>query len=205
MSRGLNKKFHYDLSITRTGQGERVGVKGRDIRVTATSSAGALATVALEGEFNTTYYDMVEQAHLYEKQGFEAIYVKNDAQPGEWIELTISDGPDDFIYEKPTNNNINEILEPVMGTGGKAGENVSVSVDNIAPVVLVAANAAGTGWIIQNLGAAAIYVGVDNTVTVANGIRIDANGGHLSWDYRGDIYAISGSAGNDVRVFRSNS
>lgn len=87
--------------------------------------------------------------------------------------------------------------------GGNVGANGTVTVGTSA-VQVIAANDANTGWIIQNLGAAAIFIGSSNAVTTANGIWIEENGGQLSWDHRGDVYAISGSAGNDVRFFRSS-
>jgi hypothetical protein len=57
------------------------------------------------------------------------------------------------------------------------------------------------GVAIQNLGAADIYVGGDD-VSTSNGIKVASNGGEYAVDTQADdvLYAVSGSAGNDVRV-----
>lgn len=118
MSRGLNKPFRINLSNARTGQGERIPVSGKFIRAVDSSSAAAECQIALIGDFNTTYFRFVELAKLYEGQMFDGIYVKNDAQPGEWIEIVITDGPEDFDYERPTNNNIGQIVSDVKVING---------------------------------------------------------------------------------------
>lgn len=118
MSRGLNKPFRINLSNARTGQGERIPVSGKFIRAVDASSAAAECQIALIGDFNTTYFRFVELAKLYEGQMFDGIYVKNDAQPGEWIEIVITDGPEDFDYERPTNNNIGQIVSDVKVING---------------------------------------------------------------------------------------
>lgn len=118
MSRGLNKPFRINLENARTGQGERIPVSGKFIRAVDASSAAAECQIALIGDFNTTYFRFVELAKLYEGQMFDGIYVKNDAQPGEWIEIVITDGPEDFDYERPTNNNIGQIVSDVKVING---------------------------------------------------------------------------------------
>lgn len=62
------------------------------------------------------------------------------------------------------------------------------------------------GLAIQNLGAADIYVGGDD-VTTSNGVRVSSAGGEFAVDISGDdvLWAISGSAGNNVRVIRTKS
>ena len=55
---------------------------------------------------------------------------------------------------------------------------------------------------VQNLGSKAIYMGSDNTVTAANGLRISSNS-TLELELGEDVslWSISTNAGQDVRVF----
>lgn len=84
-----------------------------------------------------------------------------------------------------------------------AGANNTVTVGTTAQLILAAA-AGRLSLLIQNLGAADIYIGNSNAVTTGNGVKVPASGGvfavnqmdgtaPLAW------YGISGSAGNDVR------
>jgi hypothetical protein len=53
---------------------------------------------------------------------------------------------------------------------------------------------------VQNRGPASIYVGPTSGVTTANGTEVEA-GASLEWDHgEVSLYAISSSAGNDVRL-----
>lgn len=64
--------------------------------------------------------------------------------------------------------------------------------------VVIAAADDRESILIQNLGAADIYVG-GSSVTTANGVKVTASGGTLTLYTCAAVYAISGSAGNDVR------
>lgn len=128
MSRGLNKPIRINLTAARGGFGELTEIAGKYIRVVDASSAGAECAIALRGEFNTTFFRFVDQAWLYEAQGFDGIHILNDAQAGEWLEIVITDGPDDFDYERPTNNNIGEIVSDVKVVN-PLGEELNVNVD----------------------------------------------------------------------------
>ena len=118
MSRGLNKPLRFDLSYARTGQGQLTQITGKFIRVVDASSAAAQCELALRGDFNTSYFRMSEMATITERQGFDGIFITNEAQPGEWIEIVITDGPEDFDYERPMTNNIGEILTEVKVISG---------------------------------------------------------------------------------------
>ena len=65
---------------------------------------------------------------------------------------------------------------------------------------IAAADVDRAGLIIQNLGAADVYVG-GSAVTTASGIKI-ASGGVLTLETGAAVYAVSGSAGQDVRVLQ---
>lgn len=74
---------------------------------------------------------------------------------------------------------------------------------------LLAANAAvaqRVAVVIQNLGPNAIAVGVDNTVTVANGVQVPSNGVlTLTAGINGTVFAIAATAAQvspaDTRIF----
>ncbi len=138
MSRGLNKPMHIDLSRARTGQGELTEITGKFIRVVDASSAAAKCEIALRGDFNTTYFSMVEMAKITERQGFDGIFVTNEAQQDEWIEIVITDGPEDFDYERPMNNNIGQILTEVEVVSGSTPLNIdAASTDALLANILV--------------------------------------------------------------------
>lgn len=54
---------------------------------------------------------------------------------------------------------------------------------------------------IANLGAATVYFGTTSAVTTATGIPIAANGSHTEEFYTGAVYMVSGTAGQDVRLW----
>lgn len=66
-------------------------------------------------------------------------------------------------------------------------------------VQIKATNADRIGIIIFNLGAETIYIGDLNTVTTATGYPILSNSSLYIEGYDGDVYGISGTAGQDVR------
>lgn len=78
--------------------------------------------------------------------------------------------------------------------------NAAVTVGTSA-VVVAASNINRRSALIVNSGAAVVYVG-GLGVTTANGIPVPALGGAIDLSATAAIYAISGSAGNDVRVLQ---
>lgn len=70
----------------------------------------------------------------------------------------------------------------------------------VAAASLVAARASRVSVLIYNNGTATIYVGPSG-VTVASGVPIVVGGSLEERDYTGAIFAISGTAGQDVRVW----
>lgn len=82
---------------------------------------------------------------------------------------------------------------------GAALTSSAVSVGTAA-VQIATALSARKSLIIQNLGASDIFVGGAG-VTTATGIKVAGSGGSLALDKQtGAVYAISASAGQDVRV-----
>jgi hypothetical protein len=65
-------------------------------------------------------------------------------------------------------------------------------------VELMAANSARRSWFVYNNGSVPIYVGSSSGVTTANGTPVPVGGG-LGGDDAAAVFAISGSASQDVR------
>lgn len=77
----------------------------------------------------------------------------------------------------------------------------AVTVGTSATLVL-AANAWRRGFNVYNNGTVACYLGFDSTVTTSTGTPILPNAAFTSDglnNYRGDVYMISGSSGQNVR------
>lgn len=87
-------------------------------------------------------------------------------------------------------------------TAPTQGLNVSQSVVSVlnTQTTILAANPSRRQMIIQNLGSAAIYLGLGNTVTTATGLQIPSNGIFIDERFLGAVYGISGTSGQDVRV-----
>lgn len=85
----------------------------------------------------------------------------------------------------------------------------NVSVGTTATLI-VPSNAKRTSLILENEGTAEVYIGKDNTVTTANGVKIvvdgtlceDAGGTRV---YKGPIYGIVASGTADVRYWERES
>lgn len=81
---------------------------------------------------------------------------------------------------------------------GASANNYGAVTVGTSAVLIAAADLERRSILIQNLGAAAIFVGSDNSVTTANGIKVPAGGSYTA-DNTTTVYAISGAAGQDVR------
>ena len=89
-------------------------------------------------------------------------------------------------------------IQGVVTTAGGGTGSFGATTVGTSFVEVIAANASRTGWTIQNNGTAPIYIGSTDAVTVSNGLKIVA-GGTYGEDSQGSVYAISGTAGQDVR------
>lgn len=112
------------------------------------------------------------------------------AQP---VEVAISDG---FVDD-------NRLVGQVDISGGiRIAANRSASYGAVtvgtAAVQIRAANENRGSLLVQNNGAAAVFVGADNAVTTGNGIQVGP-GGSVSLTIAGAVWARSGAAGNSVR------
>lgn len=124
---------------------------------------------------------------------FNKVVVTNTSAASQTIKIGISDGPIDD----------NRLVGQIDITGGirLAGNRVidhgAVTVGTSA-VLIAAENLNRNSILVQNLGAADIYIG-DSGVTTANGLKVAKDGGTISLTAQVAVYARSGSAGNNVR------
>lgn len=70
----------------------------------------------------------------------------------------------------------------------------------VAQSAILSANPSRKLMMIQNLGSAAIYVGFGNNITTATGFQIAPQQTFIDDHFLGIVNAISGSAGQDVRI-----
>lgn len=125
---------------------------------------------------------------------FERVKVRWEAQSGIVAVILMADGPSQLLADTP---NPRQLVTSAIGATVAAS---AVTVGTSA-VALTAADSSRYSVIIQNLGAADIYIGPSG-VTTSSGLKVVAAGGAITLDKQtAAIYGISGSAGNDVRVF----
>jgi hypothetical protein len=117
------------------------------------------------------------------------------AQPGRVAVLIVADKAENFALDTPNPKQL------VVSSGGTSGSNAAVIVGTSA-VQVAASNSSRQSVIVQNLGSAAIFVGFSSGVTVANGARILPGESYVCDKTTSAIFAISGTAGQDVRVLQ---
>ncbi len=115
------------------------------------------------------------------------------AQAGVTAVILVANDATKFAADTPNPKQL------VVASGGTTLDAAAVTVGTSA-VVLAASDATRQSVTIQNKGAASIFVGPSG-VTTSTGIELVAAVGTITLDKQtAAIYAISGSAGNDVRV-----
>lgn len=130
---------------------------------------------------------------------FDSFEIVNDS--GSTLNYRIIAGFGDVDLAADT---IDSITNPVVTTGGKAST-YGVSTIGTSNSQVITADDNTTGWMIQadHDNTDDIYLGDDNSLTTANaGHRLKA-GAAIGWDFRGDVYAISGSASQKVRYWKT--
>lgn len=192
---GINKPFRIDLTNARNGK--LITVKGRYVKVVDASSASAIVQIAVSENFEERYENLKKNGLIYEGQGFSKIYIKNDAQADEWVRVIVSDGPDDYDVDNPSESVIDAIATKVKVGGGNSRVHAASTV-GVAAAQIYSANSTRTSWYVYNNGTVPIYIGSDNTVTIANGTPIPPGAGHGGDDGE-EVWAISGTAGQDAR------
>lgn len=168
------------------------------------SCAGATAVRCLEGDDTFVIRPDDKNPVAMElgigftyKKPFDSLRIKNGAT-AQTVKLAIGDG---IIHD-------NRMVGQLNITGGiKAAANPNVSYGNVSvgntATLIQAANANRSSCLVQNLGAAPIYIGSTNSVTVSNGIEIPV-GGSMEVKHTGTIYGICASGTQDTRYMEES-
>ncbi|MBT3041986.1 MAG: hypothetical protein KME67_03920 [Candidatus Thiodiazotropha sp. (ex Codakia orbicularis)] len=168
--------------------------------------AGATAVRCLEGEDSFDIRPDDKNPVAMElgigftyKKPFNSLRIKNGAT-AQTIKLAIGDGT---IHD-------NRMVGQLNITGGiKAAANPTVSYGAVSggvgstATLIQSANANRSSCLVQNLGAASIYIGSDNSVTVSNGIEIPA-GGNMEIKHTADIYGVCASGSQAARYMEES-
>ena len=91
------------------------------------------------------------------------------------------------------------LLVSTSPTQATSGVNSNPTV-GIAASIILNQNSSRRQYIVQNLGAQPIYLGFGSIPTTLTGFQIPSNGVFADDVFTGVLYAISGTAGQDVRV-----
>ncbi len=118
-----------------------------------------------------------------------------DNIPNTFIYVVFSPDPNMLSIDTPNP------LQSFTSTVGTAAD-ASAATVGVAASLISASSSLTVSRVIYNNGTVPIFIGGANTVTTANGMPIPA-GGYFTLDKSyGDIWAISGTAGQDVRIIR---
>ncbi|MEW8131482.1 MAG: hypothetical protein AB2758_20710 [Candidatus Thiodiazotropha endolucinida] len=166
--------------------------------------AGATAVRCLEGEDSFDIRPDDKNPVAMElgigftyKKPFNSLRIKNGAT-AQTIKLAIGDGT---IHD-------NRMVGQLNITGGiKSAANPTVSYGAVSvgstATLIQAANANRSSCLVQNLGAAPIYIGSDSSVTVSNGIEIPV-GGSMEVKHIRTVYGICASGTQDTRYMEES-
>ncbi len=164
--------------------------------VRAVDSVGALALTALvQVKLGDNEGDYIPIGFGNAVFGFDTeLNLKWDAQPGVTAYF--------FRSSEPTIADVDATPPAQLVVGSLASSAVaSAGVVGVVAGVLVAANASRKMLTIYNNGTVDIFLGVDNTVTVANGLLVAPGKSYNTEQYSGAFWAISSLAAQDARIF----
>lgn len=168
--RGIQKIFTIYLDSARDG--ERIEVLGRYVQISDSSNPSAEINVAVQDNIGASkYHRLVRTGEIVESQGFSRLYLKNDAQAGEWVKMIVTDGPEDFSVKAGDFGTISGITNTVTveeAAHGSIKTAAKVTVTNAAAAaVVLAANTSRVEAIITNIGTDEVYLG-DSDVSATN-------------------------------------
>lgn len=183
-----------DLSVARTDQ--EVAITGGYFKFIkeVNNDPNALVSIRFNDRANDGI-DFTQGASI--ATPFTRFFITNTAQAGKAAVFLISPEQKNVAdYNSPNNQTLSAIQSILGGTGNNYG---AVSV-GVAAGVLVAANATQREALIFNNGTVPIYIGQDSSVTTSNGLPIPPQSFYVV-SYRAVIYAISGTAAQNVRYW----
>lgn len=131
---------------------------------------------------------------LTEGDKFDTLTVKNESGSSLTFQLEVGQGSVD--------TNSLTIAGTVKTAGGATRSHGATAV-GVGATKLLNQNNDRTGWYIYNNGTVPMFIGSDNTVTVANGTPIPVGGG-LGGDDTDEVWAISTVAAEDARHWEAS-
>lgn len=181
--------FTYTLN---PGEARKITRRGRHIRGMASDETYA---IRLDDGAPTKFQTGIA---FDSPQVFTAVEIINTAAQTQTIEVLVSDGPVD------DNRLVGQvdISGGIRAAGNRSATYGAVTVGTSAQLVAAANNNRGT-VLVQNLGAAPVYLGTDASVTTGTGLELAA-GGVATLTVQTAVYAIAGSAGQDVRFLEES-
>lgn len=183
-----------------------INLSGRRIEIIDASSADAvisLSAIYPSGKTRAAY-DFKKEYKAFSAEPFSDLRVTHEAQPGEWVEIEVTQYDDEWKYERRNDVVVDEILSAVAVKGGESRTSAQVSVNAAGNAELIlAANLSRTAWTVFNPSYAEIlYIGKVDTVTTATGYPIlpRSHGGGIDQDA---IYGCYATETNSVPVMEA--
>lgn len=178
----------YRIDLATAIGNKLIEAKGGYVKIVRASDQ--LATIKIAANVlgsQTTPFEMQEGDYINIGRGFDTLTYWNDAQANSWVEIQIAESQDEFDFVKARLGNIDNIVSPVMTTGGKKTENAAVSIGT-TPSVVIPADDTITDWIYKNTDTVTQYAG-GSAVTTADGFPIEP-GETIAGQGRGGLWAV---------------
>lgn len=169
------------------GEVRRLAVRGRFVRG---MSSDAPYMLRIGSEAPTRFQTGIA---FESPREFDQVELINSHATAQRIEIVISDG---FVDDNRLVGQV-DISGGIRAAGNRSATAGAMAVSTIA-VEVAPPEPARAAMLIQNLGAANLFVGIDGTVSASTGIRV-APGGLASLTLQGAIWAVAEAGSLDVR------
>ena len=183
MAKGIQYRNRIDLSTAIRREIIKVPISGF-LQIVDASSSSATIKVALDNDVSDAkFFSMKKGGEIKDIDGFSKVYISCDAQPGEWVDMIIVEGSEDFSVKNPQEIVINSISNAVKvknETGGSLEVNnpniealLKNDTDQRAPLSVLGGYVVGASntTAVQTL----ISPGVNTNGLIIRGIQIVAN------------------------------
>ena len=121
MAKGIQYRNRIDLSNAIRREIIKVPMAGF-LQIVDASSSSATIRVALDNDVSDAkFFSMKKGGEIKDIDGFSKVYISCDAQPGEWVDLIIVEGSEDFSVKNPQEiviNSISNAIKVKNETGG---------------------------------------------------------------------------------------
>ena len=188
------------VRVIADGEETRIPARGRTVFIDS-STADVLVTVRSievgrqEGLGQVGPLTMSAGRKVTTADVFDDVTIRNESGADNTVTVLI--GFADFDAPLATVD-IN-VATGIKVAGNTGANHADVSIGTSAAVIK-AANTSRSNIVVQNLSANDLYIGIDSSVTVANGIRIVA-GASATLTHTAAVWGIASGASSDVRYF----